>query len=115
MVDVKNYEGLYAVTEDGQVWSYRRQRFMKLSKEHDGYLVVNLSRDGKCIQFKVHRLIAQAFIPNPENKPEINHRDEDKSNNCVDNLEWATRKENINYGTRNERAGRTISRLKKGA
>ena len=116
MLDVKGYEGLYAVTTCGKVWSYRRHKFMKLSTDRDGYKVVNLSRDGSYKQFKVHRLVAEAYVPNPEAKLEVNHIDEDKSNNCVNNLEWATRYENINHGTRNARARQTIiNNIKKGA
>ena len=115
MKDIKGYEGLYGITSCGKVWSYRRNRFMKLSSDKNGYLVVNLSRDGGFKQFKVHRLVADAYINNPENKLEVNHLDEDKQNNSVNNLAWATRYENINYGTRNERARETIiNNIRKG-
>lgn len=58
--------------------------------------------------FKIHRLVAKAFIPNPNNKSEVNHKDEDKTNNCLTNLEWITRKDNLNYGSRNERSSRSL-------
>lgn len=64
---------------------------------------IHLCNDSVIKQFQLHRLVAQAFIPNPDNKPQVNHLDENKKNNCVDNLEWATAKENSNYGTHNER------------
>lgn len=80
----------------------------KILKEHlnsYGYLTVNLYtyKDGGK-QLRVHRLVAEAFIPNPNNKSQVNHKDEIKTNNCIENLEWMTCKENNNYGTRNERA-----------
>ena len=65
-------------------------------------------------KFRVHRLVATAFIPNPDNLLVVNHRDENPSNNCVDNLEWCDAKYNVNYGTRNERAGKKISEKIKG-
>lgn len=103
MVDIKGYEGLYAATEDGQIWSYRSKKFLKSYTSGAGYLQVDLYKDGKKGRYKVHRLVAETYIPNPENKPEVNHKSEIKTDNNVDNLEWTTRKENINYGTRNER------------
>ena len=71
-----------------------------------GYLRVELSKNGERKKCSVHRLVAQTFIPNPENLPEVNHIDEDKTNNRVDNLEWKWHKDNCNHGTRNERIGK---------
>ena len=68
-----------------------------------GYERVNLKKDGIEKTMQVHRLVALAFLPNPQNKPEVNHIDENKENNNVDNLEWVTSKENANYGTRNDK------------
>ena len=110
--DICGYEGLYAVSTDGQVWSYRKQRFMKPDKEIDGYLRVYLINKDKQGKFhKVHRLIAQTFLPNPENKPQVNHKDENPANNAVDNLEWATPKENCNWGTRNKKLSELQKRV----
>lgn len=105
MKDVVGYEGLYAVTSCGKVWSYKSQKFLKPKEDKDGYLIIVLYKNKIRKDAKIHRLVSQAYIPNPEGKPQVNHRDEDKSNNCVNNLEWATAKENTNYGTRNKRAG----------
>ena len=104
MKDIKGYEGLYAVTSCGKVWSYRRKIFLKPSISKDGYQRVGLSGNGKYRMIEIHRLVAEAYIPNPEGKKEVNHKDEIKSHNYVNNLEWLTHKENINYGTRTERA-----------
>ena len=108
MVDIKGYEGLYAITSCGKVWSYRRNKFMKNIPAKDGYLKITLCKNGKPRTYQVHRLVAEAYIPNPEGKPQVNHLDEVKTHNWVGNLEWATAKENINYGTRNERVAETL-------
>ena len=103
MKDVVGYEGLYAVTSCGKVWSYRNKRFLKLRFQTDGYLYVSLCKDGKIKNYLIHRLVAMAYIPNPENLPQINHKDENKTNNCLQNLEWCDNSYNINYGTRNKK------------
>ena len=106
--DVVGYEGLYQVSNLGRVRSldYRRTgriQLLKPAMHRDGYLYVNLCKDRKRKHYKVHRLVAQAYLPNPEVLPELNHIDENKQNNCVDNLEWCERQHNCNYGTRNAR------------
>ena len=108
--DIEGYEGLYQVSSFGRVKRVTTGRILKGSKDKDGYLVVGLYKNNTKSTKKIHRLVAQAFIPNHEHKPEINHIDEDKTNNKVSNLEWITRKENLNHGTRNERAGKAISK-----
>lgn len=80
-----------------------KNKFMKPSKNSKGYFQVHLSKNGKRKMFKVHRLVAEAFIPNPDNLPFVNHKDEDKTNNSVENLEYCTHEYNCNYGTRIER------------
>lgn len=112
---VPGFEGLYQVSTRGRVRSvgmwvnssygskqFREGRILKPGRSNNGYLHVTLFRDGKRRTFSVHRLVAMAWIDNPENKPQVNHRDEGKSND-VYNLEWCTSSENINYGTRNKR------------
>ena len=72
-----------------------------------GYLVVNLSKDRSNKRYYIHRLVASAFIPNPDNLPEVNHKDENKTNNSADNLEWCTHKHNSNHGTRPNRISKS--------
>lgn len=98
----------YEVSNLGRIKSlnYNRtgkEKIMKPMKERNGYLRVELCRNGKIKNFLVHRLIATAFIKNPEGFEQVNHKDENKINNCVDNLEFCDCKYNINYGTHNER------------
>lgn len=107
MRDIKNYEGLYAVTSCGRVWSYRRKKFIDIRLDKDGYPRVTLCKNGEYKTFFIHRLVAQAYIPNPDNLPEVNHKDEIKNHSYLNNLEWCTHYYNVNYGTRNERAGAT--------
>lgn len=102
--DVIGYEGLYEVSDWGRV--RRNGKILKPFKDRYGYFQVSLYKNGIMRAFTIHRLVAYAFINNPNNYPEINHKDEDKTNNCVDNLEWCY---NTNYGTRNARAAERIS------
>jgi len=99
--DIEGYAGLYEVSNMGQVRSlwFGKTRILKPGKNTCGYLQVNLCKDGKQKMFLVHRLVANAFIPNPQGYPVINHRDENPLNNSVDNLEFCTRKYNVNFGT----------------
>ena len=106
---VKGYEGLYEVSSLGRIksLSYKCtgvEKFMKPQKDKRDYLYVGLCRDGKRKFFKVHRLVAEAFLPNQLGLPEVNHKDENPSNNVVDNLEFCDAKYNANYGTRNVRS-----------
>lgn len=99
MRDIKGYEGLYGITSCGRVWSYRNKKFLKPGN-CQGYLRVVLCKKGEGQSFYVHRLVAEAYIPNPQGLPEVNHKDEVKSHNWINNLEWCDRTYNINYGTR---------------
>ena len=101
--DIKDYEGLYQVSNLGRVYSIRNNKILKPKLNKCGYLSVNLKYKGSHVTKSIHRLVSQAFIENPYNFPQVNHKDEDKTNNCVDNLEWCTAKYNINYGTCRER------------
>ena len=109
------YEGLYQVSNFGRILSlnYNKTGRAELMKPFDngcGYLRVHLSKNGKIDNCMVHRLVAEVFLPNPENLPEVNHIDENKENNRVDNLEWKSHKDNCNHGTRNERSAKTRSK-----
>ena len=121
--DVAGYEGLYQVSSEGRVKSLERtfidnsgrkrtvkERILKSRTNRYGYMEVNLCADGKRKMLKVHRLVCQAFHDNPDNKPEVNHVNEDKTDNRACNLEWSTRRENNNHGTRNVRACKALSK-----
>lgn len=105
--NIEWYEGLYKVSSYGRVKSlsdrWGKERILKPKKDKNGYLVVGFHKDGACKTYKIHRLVAQTFIENPNNLPQVNHKDENKENNCVENLEWCNVKYNTNYGTRTER------------
>ena len=94
MKDVVGYENLYAVTSCGRVWSYRRQKFLKPSTNEKGYLKVGLWKNGKVKNFYVHRLVAEAYIPNTDNLPQVDHIDNDKIHNYINNLQWITNRDN---------------------
>lgn len=121
--DIKGYEGLYQVSNYGRVKSLEKKQLLKSKNQHTsfcsyritkekiltniyckGYCRVTLSKKNEKKIFSNHRLVAIAFIPNPNNLPEVNHKkDNEKSNNKIDNLEWVTSKENCNYGERNNK------------
>lgn len=107
--DVKGYENLYKVSNLGEVKSlnYRKslkEKILKPRNNGDNYLCVILKGKKKYI----HRLVAEAFISNPNNYKEVNHKDENKQNNNANNLEWCTRKYNCNYGTKNEKTSKKV-------
>lgn len=107
--DIEGYDGIYEVSSWGRVKNSRTGRVLKAGKDIYGYLFVNVYKNGKRTNYKVHRLVAQAFIPNPQNKPQVNHIDENKENNYVENLEWCTAKENNNHGEHNSRVAKARS------
>lgn len=108
MRDIPGYEGLYAVTSCGKVYSYKRQKFLKACGEKDDYQIVWLCKDGEGKSWYVHRLVAMTFLPNPDNLPQVNHKDEHKDHNCLNNLEWCSSKYNLNYGTRTQRVKKPV-------
>ena len=97
MRNIKNYEGFYAITKDGKVWSHYNNKFLQTPPTKSGYFRLTLCSDKKRMNKFVHRLVAEAYISNPDNKPYINHIDSDKTNNIVDNLEWCTYEENMTH------------------
>lgn len=119
--DIQGYEGLYQVSNLGRVRSlsryvnyghsvaYRKGRILKEGIATCGYRQVELRKNNRPTHALVHRLVAQAFIPNPDNLPQVNHKDENKANNQVSNLEWNTSKDNINYGTGIKRRAEKLS------
>lgn len=98
-VDIKGYEGLYKISNLGNIYSFRSFDLLKPKDSHS-YKYVTLCKDGKRKNKFIHRLVAEAFIPNTSNKPQVNHIDGNKSNNTVKNLEWATPKENCEHRNR---------------
>lgn len=102
--DVVGFEGLYKVSNCGRVFSIKRNIILKqnVNGRGQGYFQVGLY-NGKNHTKPIHRLVAEAFIPNPNEYPQVNHIDEDAKNNHVDNLEWCTSRHNNNHGTRNKR------------
>ena len=128
--DGEIYEGLYKVSNLGKILSLNYKNtgkpdLMNPSTNTDGYLKVNLRKNGEMKTCLVHRLVAETFLENPENKPQVNHKDEDKTNNFVflnedgtvnkkkSNLEWKSPKDNCNHGTRNERIAKANTNGKK--
>ena len=101
--DIKHYEGLYKISSLGRVWSVHKHDFKVPHIKDNGYMFVQLYKNGKMRNEHLHRLVSLTFVPNPNNLPQVNHKDENKRNNCVDNLEWCDGKYNNNYGTAQER------------
>ena len=101
MRDIKNYEGIYAITSCGKVWSYRNNKFLAPSISGRGYFQVNLSKNGKYRHYFIHRLVAEAYLENPNNLPVVNHKDLNKLNNALTNLEWCTQSYNVKHYYKN--------------
>lgn len=121
--DVKNYEGLYQISNFGRIKSLSRlknnqynaylikEKILKLRKTKYGYNEIKLNKNNTSKVFKVHRLVAQAFLEDYDEKLQVNHKDENKTNNRVDNLEMCDSKYNCNYGTRNNKIAKGILQL----
>lgn len=103
----------YVFYSDGRVYSKYTKKFLAPIKKTTGYYAVTLYNNGKGKPYFIHRLIAKVFISNPNNYPDVNHKDEDKSNNAVSNLEWCTESYNETYGTKKNRE--MLSREKNGS
>ena len=103
---IVGFEGLYEVSNTGQVRNCRG-KLLRPGLNHNGYLKCVLCKNGKSKTIYIHRLVAQAFILNPDNLPQVNHKDEDKTNNSVENLEWCDQKYNVNYGCAQDKRVKT--------
>lgn len=110
MKEIKNFEELYQVNELGQIWSIKNKKYLKQTLCKNGYLYVGLHKNKIRKNMLVHRIVAEAFLPNPNNLPEVNHKDENPQNNSVDNLEWCDSRYNKNYGTRTQKHKLLISK-----
>ena len=117
--DVKGFEGIYQVSNLGRIKGLKRiskdhrylpERILSGSLYSNGYIVVKLRYNGMLKRTSIHRLVAEHFIPNPNKYPCINHKDENKRNNKVENLEWCSQKYNSNYGTGNQRRRKTYKK-----
>ena len=125
---IKGYEGLYEVSNFGRIKSLKRlvkshnkwgecyitinEKILKTSDNKLGYLFVKLFKNNKAKTYYIHRLVAEHFIPNPNNYKEVNHKDENKTNNVVTNLEWCDRKYNVNYSNRTKRVTEKLKNKK---
>lgn len=105
---VKGSDGVYSVSDKGQVRNNLTGKILKPSPYENGYLATQIFIDGKQKRIRIHRLVAEHFIPNVNNFPYINHKDENRENNNADNLEWCTSKYNNNYGGRNKKIAKTL-------
>ena len=103
---IEGYEGLYSVTDTGKVFSHISGKFLKLGQSSNGYLYVSLYKKGKMKKHKVHRLVAITYMANPDNKEQVNHINAIKTDNRVENLEWATRLENNQHKAANSLQGK---------
>jgi len=108
--DIRGFEGRYQISNKGRVKNAKTGTILKPYLRKNGYLYVRPYKDGKNHDKSVHGLVAEAFITNPHNYSEVNHKDENKTNNDVSNLEWCNHSHNINHGTRNKRVAEKLSK-----
>lgn len=101
--DIPGFEGMYAVSKNGDVYSYKTNKFFNPSKNKDGYLKVALRVNNKAYYYRVHKLVAMTYLDNPNNLSEVNHKDFNRQNNCLDNLEWISHDDNILHSKINGR------------
>jgi hypothetical protein len=94
---IKNFEGLYDVSDQGRVYSYYRDKIMSPGKDKNGYLHINFCKNGKMFGKLLHKLVAETFLQNPEGNPEVHHINEDKNDNRVSNLQYVSRQYNIEF------------------
>ena len=107
--DIKGFEN-YQISTNGRVWSKIKKKYLKGFIDKDGYKIVDLRKNKKTFKKRINRLVAESFLENPDNLPQVNHKDEVKTNNKVENLEWCTVEYNLNYGTRNEKAAKALAK-----
>lgn len=110
LVDIKGFEGRYKINRQGEIYSIKSRKFLKQQLNVEGYAFVDLCKNGIDYRVPVHRLVAITFLPNPLNLPEVNHKDECRHNNCVENLEWISHIDNCNYGYHNQRVKVGVSK-----
>lgn len=110
MKAVKGFEGLYGITEEGKVWSFYTNKFIKHSILNTGYPMVTLWDGKKSYGRTLHRLVAEAYLPEIEGKPHVNHKDSDRMNPHLDNLEWCNRSENMKHGLKSGNFDGKLSR-----
>ena len=108
MKDIKGYEGQYAITSCGKVWSYKTKRFLKPKVVAGGYLSVSLCKNAIKESRLIHRLVAEAYIDNPNNYPQVSHKDENSTHNWLNNLEWADAKINCNMPEHKKRKSKSL-------